>query len=103
MDEHEVYVSGNQTVFKSCQSLQLWLVLDCQLVVLAHRWHLVVLHMLHTCLAKPGVLVTVDHNFHTRVRGVPKAILDDVAVWRSRCVVPFSLKMYTITSYISQN
>ena len=53
MDEHEVYVSGNETVFKPCESLQLWLVLDRQLVVLAHRWHLVVLHVLHTCLAKP--------------------------------------------------
>ena len=80
MDEHEVYVSGNETVFKPCESLQLWLVLDRQLVVLAHWWHLVVLHVLHTCLAKPGVLVTIDHNFHTNVRGIPKAKLDDVAV-----------------------
>ena len=103
MDEHEVNVSRNQAVFQPCQSFQFWLIIDGQLVVLAHRWHLVVLHMLDTCLAKPGVLVTIDHNFHTRVRGIPKAILDDVAVWRGRCVVPFSLKMYTITSYISQN
>ena len=53
MDEHEVNVSCNQAVFQPCQSFQFWLIIDGQLVVLAHRWHLVVLHMLDTCLAKP--------------------------------------------------
>ena len=53
MDEHEVNVSRNQAVFQPCQSFQFWLIIDGQLVVLAHRRHLVVLHMLDTCLAKP--------------------------------------------------
>ena len=42
MDEHEVNVSRNQTVFQPCQPLQLGLIVDGQLVVLTHRWHLVV-------------------------------------------------------------
>ena len=86
MDEHEVDFSCDQTVLKPCQSLQLWLSVDRQLVVFAHWWHLVVLHMSDTGLAKPRVLVTVNQNFHTKVRLIPKTILDDVAVWSSRCV-----------------
>ena len=53
MDEHEVDFSCDQTVLKPCQSLQLWLSVDRQLVVFAHWWHLVVLHMPDTGLAKP--------------------------------------------------
>ena len=94
MDEHEVDFSCDQTVFKPRQSLQFWLIVDRQLVVFAHWWHLVVLHMPDTGLAKPRVLVTVNQNFHTKVRPIPKTILDDVAVWSSRCAHPWtSLKI----------
>ena len=84
MDEHEVDFSCDQTVFKPRQSLKLWLIVDQQLVVFAHWWHLVVLHMSDTGLAEPRVLITVNQNFHTKVRAIPKAVLDDVAVWSSR-------------------
>ena len=80
MDEHEVDFSCDQTVFKPRQSLQFWLIVDRQLVVFAHWWHLVVLHMPDTGLAEPRVLITVNHNFYTRDRGIPKTVFDDVTV-----------------------
>ena len=93
MDEHEVDFSGNQTVLQPFKSLQCWLIVDRQLVVFAHWWHLVVLHVPDTGLAEPQVLITVNHNFYTRDRGIPKTVLDDVTVWSSRCVVHPSLKI----------
>ena len=93
MDEHEVDFSCDQTVFQSCQPLQLWLIIDRQFVVFAHWWHLVVLHMPDTGLAEPQVLITVNHDSYTRDRGIPKTVLDDVTVWSSMCVVHPSLKI----------
>ena len=84
MDEHEVDVTRNQNVFQPCQSFQLWLVFDGQLVVLAQRRHPVVFKVSEAGLAQPKSLLPIYLHLDILKRGIPYAVIDDVPVLGSR-------------------
>ena len=67
MDEHEVDLSCNQGVLQSSKSLQLWLMVDGQLVVLTHRWHLVSIHVPLTGLAECVLFLSINFDFHNHI------------------------------------
>ena len=84
MNEHEIDLPGNQRVLQPRQSLQLWLMVDGQLVVLTHRRHPVPHHIALAGFAEP-MLRFPNHQLHRYSRQIfdSDTILDDVTVWRS--------------------
>ena len=73
-------LSSNQGVLQSRQSLQLWLMVDGQLVVLTHRRHPVSIHIPLTGLAECVLFLSINFDFHIHSRFIADTVHDDVAV-----------------------
>ena len=81
MNEHEVEFPGDQGIFQPCESLKFWLMIDGQLVHLAHRRHPVPFHVALTSFAKCVLLLAINLDLDFDIRYVPDTVLYDVPVW----------------------
>ena len=92
-------LSSNQGVLQSRQSLQLWLMVDGQLVALTHRWHPVSIQVPLTGLAECVLLLSINFDFHSHSRFIPDTVHDDVAVRRDRQLKIAILKINSETIF----